>query len=338
MVIKELHPNLFAPFNQNAMPLADKINHLHEATGLSQVSFASLVGVNVVTLRRMKARGDATDRVLERLASSFQGLTADMLRDDEVDLPDALTLRPDSNRKLPASQDLHEGRMLGRYLDRLGRGSRSALAEKIGVSRPQVNSYEQTERFRPEVRQAILDALGVEAQIVFTNRILSPLSVSRAVPTAVDRVALPLIGAQDRDVTPGELAGIRSGFAFSAEQPGKSYLVDGSLFAHKPGLERSALAVAISAADNMEPRLTTGAVVLAEPVAADALPAITADILALILPGQGLRVCRVYCNNLRSGGTIEVGPFDRNRGSSVTLRQEDIASLYRVTAILYSPL
>ncbi len=322
----------------NSMFLAEKIDRMQEVADVSLADFADLVGVNTATLRRLKQRGDATDRILQRLVRPFEGLTIEMLRDDKVGLPDSLALSADARAQVPASEDLSEGRKLSRYLDRLPRGARAKLADTIGVSRPQVNAYEHSERFRPEVRQAILTALGVDEQVVFGNRILSNVSPLLARPGSRDRVALPLIDQDNRPATAAELLALSRDFSPDDTDPQNVRYVEGSLFMGKPGAAPSSLAIAVSTSDNMEPRLLPGAVVLAQVLGADSWPLLADAIVALVTPGQALRVYRVHRNDLRTTGTLEIGAFDRNRGGSMTLRRDDIELLYHVTAILYSPL
>lgn len=317
------------------MTLTEKIVRLQEAAGSpSLANFADLVGVKTVTLRRVGKRGNATDRILKRLAGPFEDITLEMLRDPNVDLSANLCLRP-AHVKTSDTDDYHEGRQLGAYLDKLGRGSRADLAAKMGVSRPQVNSYENTERFQTEVRATLRAALGVSDEVIFTRRRLSRLehpNNSSSVPN-FSLLGLPLLRPDERRVDPNTLIDYMNGFS-SVVQPNRTYYVNMSPLAQSPIDLSHALVLLVTEADHMDPVLRPGAFVLALQVE----PANWLDVYdgsVAILVNNKLTVRRVYRNDLRTNNLIEVGTYDRS--SSMTLRREDIQMLFQVTHILLSP-
>lgn len=322
------------------MTLTEKLDRLQDISGAkTTAAFCALLGVNVVTLGRLRATGTASARILARVASAFQNLTADDLLGDKP-LPDGVRLRADQRSRLHQDDPYHQGRQLGRYLDRLGRGSRAELAGRLGVSRSMISVYERTTRFTPDVMACLLVALDVPAEVVFTSRQVSPLDAQatrNALPAGVTLRAVPLIRPLDRLLTADDLARFVDDYE-PLVYPDRTYYVNARRFA---GVDfASALAVDVVDADKMTPALRAGAVVLAVVVPPDEWPdLLDASVLVQFGPParSRLQIRRVYRNELRTGNLLEVGGYDRAAGSTLTLRREDITALYRIVHVLESP-
>ena len=329
---------IYVDFAQNTfmptMNLAQKIGRLQEISEAPTFTrFAELVGVNAVTLHRMESLGTATERIYERLADAYDGLTIDDLRDDERELPEGISLsvhhREHLQREMADSGVVHEGQMLKNYLKK-AHIKQSDLADALKVSREQVHSYLKSTRFRPHVRQNVLDALGASEAQVFGNK-LSRTAPAKA--TGVPMLALPLLKPAMRQVTPDALKTFRSGFMVT---PDMTFYLHADLIAAQPDELPDLVAIEVIETDHLIPAFHTGAVVLARALDAADWAGISESVVAVLVDGR-LKLRQVYRNDLRTSNVLEIGPIDRARGGTQTLRKDDIQVLFLVTNILFSP-
>ncbi|RYC66313.1 hypothetical protein [Spirosoma sordidisoli] len=315
------------------MSLEEKLEMLHRASGAkSFAGFAELVDVNVQTLRRIGHKGECSDRIINRIAGRFQGLTPEVLADPTQPLPSNLRVIP----RPPKSDDVAipaEGEQLRRYL--VAKRIRPAhLAETMGVTRTQVHYYLKTHKFEESNKAAILAALKVPASAVFIDQ--SILLRHAGQRPATNLLSVLMIRPEDRVTDAPSLTDEMLNFTPLLAPPGRSFYVSPALLEAAPADLARCVAIQITAADKLGPTFQPGAIVLGRLVERQDWRSISTTTAALIMGGR-LSVRRLLRNDLGANQQIEVGSFSPQDGPSQLIHENDIEAMFAITHILLSP-